>query len=233
MRWNSSKMRAVAGAMPTPVSSTSSHARSPRRRTPTSTRPVGIFDRVRDQVLRDPPQNTGSLSTTAEVGAKVSCPWPRPWGCVFHPRRLKQPRQFDRLALELDALAVQPGDVQNRMHQFLDRFKGAGQALGQLRSGTGPAAVSFSAARNSLAAKAAATGRGWRRAGTGLGAVRLFGGGCTASSRLRSDRSASARSKIAGAGLHLLFQRHGGLKHRPRPSRAFPQAGRRVRPAHR
>ncbi len=183
---------------------------------------LGVFDRVRDQVLRDPAQK-GRVAVHHRRGRDKAQPQPRGLGHgrIFRAQPPEQRVQLDRLAVELDALAVQPADVKHRVHQLFHRFEGTGQPPGQFLLQR----VQFRVRqrrqeqpRRRQRLQQVVAGRAQE---AGLRAVGLFRGGAGHGQVAVLFRQVGQRLfQVAGAGQRLLFQRDGGLEHRP--GRAAP-----------
>ena len=185
---------------------------------------MGVLDRVRHQVLRDAAQEDRVAVHDRGSGHE---PQPQPLG-LRHGREFgRQPAeqvvQRHGLPVELDPLAVQPRDVQHRMHQLFDRFEGAAKPVGQfglvrVHRRVGQRRQEQARRRQGLQQVVAGSAQE-----TGLGPVRLLGQGAGHRQFAVSLRQVGHRAfQVTRAGQHLLLQRDGGLEHRPcGPARFF------------
>ena len=178
---------------------------------------LGVFQRVRDEVLGDAAQK-GRVAVHHRRGRHEAEPQPRRLGHrrVFDRQPLEQLVQRHRTAVKLDPLAVQPADVEDGVHQLLDRLEGPGEARRQLALHRVEVAVGQRRQIQPRGGQRLQQVMACRTQEPGLGAVGLIGrraGHGEVAVALRQVRE--RRLEIAGAGQRLLFQRDGGLKGGP------------------
>ena len=126
--------------------------------------------------------------------------------------------------MKLDPLAVQPADVQHGMHQFLDRFEGARQPARQFALGVIHRRIGQRRQKQPCGGQGLQQVMAGGAQKAGLGPVGFLGGGAgDGQFAIALGQIGQRLFQLAGPGQDLLFQRHGGLKHRPGRSARFLQ----------